>query len=638
MSIDLSPYEIELLDTIDLVTKLNAALNAVEDGVNTEQESSAEAYAEFVSTVDARIDDQDATIDSRLGSQDLIIAAWQNILASGRAFKGFYNASLAVYPSTPTTGDSWIITTAGTISSIYHNIGDTIVYGGSTWIRIPANPSMKEINPLAKAVRVAMTGAASPAIKVLSSTIFNPGNGNFTLFHRVKPNGIQFGSGTQHLSIGASSSSVLPLLRFDLVGGVIKPTLVIAGAGYLATVSLTLNDFLVGALWEITCVRQSVSTAGSVVIYKDGYQFGAAIPIPAGTPHTFTGGDLYIEGFSSSREPCDWFETGIYNRALSATESLDLSINGPALADIGASQTPIDTFDFSAGVDGFAGFRATLTGNTDSIGGKDNTLKAEITNTGSPQIYKAYTAAQVGYGSRTKFQIYIPSTNVTTNQISVHLRDVYTGSVFSVALIVSPTPDTWVDVEYSQLGTGLWTTLQIYPTASTGTTTVGDLIYVASDGDVKKTGFTGWWNAEDCQGNTGQIHDRSGNKNHAKLPASGATRIPVKREFEIRWTNTWAGTHEAQYIGGVNEAILNANAYITSIVGRVTGASSQTIIVGDGSATSKFVSSVTIVTGTQVFAVASATNDGTNLKMVADPNANFTGSIAWTIRGYILEV
>jgi hypothetical protein len=153
-------------------------------------------------------------------------------------------------------------------------------------------------------------------------------------------------------------------------------------------------------------------------------------------------------------------------------------------------------------------------------------------------------------------------------------------------------------------------------------------------------GLTSELIASNAQSNTGQIFDTSGNKNHALLPASGATVVgrPVSQTREVRWTNTWAGTNELQYIGGVNQAILPANAYIESIVGTVSGATPHDIIVGDGSDADRYVTITTgLAAGTTSFTLANRTTDGTNLKLTVDPDTNATMSIAWVIRYSTLE-
>jgi hypothetical protein len=155
-----------------------------------------------------------------------------------------------------------------------------------------------------------------------------------------------------------------------------------------------------------------------------------------------------------------------------------------------------------------------------------------------------------------------------------------------------------------------------------------------------RIGLTSELLASNAQSNTGQILDSSGNRNHALLPASGATVVgrPVSQTREVRWTNTWAGTNELQYIGGVNQAILPANAYIESIIGTVSGATPHDIIVGDGSDTDRYVTITTgLAAGTTSFALANRTTDGTNLKLTVDVDTNATMSIAWVISYRTLE-
>jgi hypothetical protein len=131
--------------------------------------------------------------------------------------------------------------------------------------------------------------------------------------------------------------------------------------------------------------------------------------------------------------------------------------------------------------------------------------------------------------------------------------------------------------------------------------------------------------------------DAGANRLHAMQPAAGSSLTRTKRDFTIKWTNTWSGTHELQYIGGINQAILPPNCYIDSIIGVITGGTIEDIIVGDGSDTDRWVTITTgLAAGTVAFTIANAISDGTNYKMTVDPDANFTGSISWTITGKIL--
>jgi hypothetical protein len=155
---------------------------------------------------------------------------------------------------------------------------------------------------------------------------------------------------------------------------------------------------------------------------------------------------------------------------------------------------------------------------------------------------------------------------------------------------------------------------------------------------LRATGATLILEPEGIQPAPGQWLDSSSNNLHALQPATGSSLTRSKRDFTIKWTNTWAGTHEAQYIGGVNQAVLPANCYIESIIGVITGATIEDIIIGDGSDTDRWVAATTgLAAGTVSFTLANRISDGTNYKLVVDPDANFTGSIAFTIRGIILQ-
>jgi hypothetical protein len=346
-----------------------------------------------------------------------------------------------------------------------------------------------------------------------------------------------------------------------------------------------------------------------------------------------------INGTTTTRTAGSLQASRLFNRALTAAEVLDLSINGVALADRGASQTPLTTFDFSAGADGFTGGSATVTGNIDGIGGVDNTLSVVATGTSNTRAVKSLAVT-----SRTKsrLRVYMPSSNTTAKGVRVIFLT-SGGAPATNGTNFQLTPDTWTVIDDVLVGVesqNQWNLYMITASGSNNGITVGDTMYIESGGTVSKIGLTSELIASNAQSNTGQILDSSGNKNHALLPASGATVVgrPVSQTREVRWTNTWAGTNELQYIGGVNQAILPANAYIESIVGTVSGATPHDIIIGDGSDTDRYVTITTgLAAGTTSFTLANRTTDGTNLKLTADPDTDCTMSIAWVIKYTTLE-
>lgn len=156
---------------------------------------------------------------------------------------------------------------------------------------------------------------------------------------------------------------------------------------------------------------------------------------------------------------------------------------------------------------------------------------------------------------------------------------------------------------------------------------------------VKQIGVTLWINSEECQGNTAQIFDRSGNGNHAKLPASGAARIPESKQFEVRSRNTWAASSATQYLTGINEELLSVKSIITEVLVEVSGTAIDGTL-GDGSDADRYVTALQnlgLIVGLNFLALNKRGTDGSNLKLAWTPIALFTGNITFTVRGYERE-
>ena len=358
--------------------------------------------------------------------------------------------------------------------------------------------------------------------------------------------------------------------------------------------------------------------------------------------------NLYLLGTSTTTTEGSYYDGAIYNRALSVTECLAYCLRGPDIADVQAtgfvpSQTPFYTADFSAGTDSFSATSATATGNVDGIGGKDNTYRFVSNGSASGRTSRILTLISARKKSKLVFEAYRPSANVTCTQIQVRLTVGTSSSGTTVVQAFPLAADTWTTCSVEIPVVDTVTAISFYFNDAGGLSsnnTSGDTLYLASGLTVTQIGVTGHWPAFNAQTNTGQIFDQSGNKNHMLLPASGATILgtPQSMRRQVRWTNTWAATQELQYIGGVNQAILPANAYIESIVGTVSGATPHDIIIGDGSDTDRYVTITTgLATGTTTFTLASRVTDGTNLKLTVDPDTDATMSIAWVITYTILE-
>jgi hypothetical protein len=407
--------------------------------------------------------------------------------------------------------------------------------------------------------------------------------------------------------------------------------------------STVANTLLFRTVHEITVVvtRETAVADGSVVFYIDGVQLGASVAITAASPVTIdTSATLYISGGASSRTAAVTNFVAAFRRALTADMVADIYRNGIYDGDRWGSVTPLYSSDFTVNEDSWVKANmGTLAGNIDSIAGEDNWLRGYADSSSvTHRMYRVITNFSGRAYYNVHFKYYIPATNTNCNGIklvSAGITSVAYGTLYNTTGSVVEVNEVYYGVNDTR--TGLQFTLVKNGGAFTGAgVDTDDLVYI-KDFVVTNLGASLALEPEGIQPAPGQWLDSSTNKLHAMQPAAGSSLIRPKREFEIRWTNTWAGTHEAQYIGGLNQAILPIGCYIQSIIGVITGATIEDIIIGDGSDTDRWVTITTgLAAGTTAFTIANAISDGTNYKMVVDPDANFTGSISWTIKGVIL--
>jgi hypothetical protein len=474
-------------------------------------------------------------------------------------------------------------------------------------------------NPLAQAVSVQMTASASVGgIQQLDNDNLDMGTNDFTFSAELAVGDYTPTAYARMFSKFQDASNLVDIGLVD-PSGTVRARAIVGGVTLFSATSTVATGLTDGRSAKITVVviRETASAAGSVTFYVNGAQLGSAVAITAAATVSISnsGAAVYM-GTTTTRTAGSLQASRLFNRALTAAEVLDLSINGVALADRGASQTQFIT-----------GTSSTLAVKADWIlGGENGTHILTDTATGirfesdttSPQLIISQASAMV-------IGVFY--------EVEVEINNHVSGSLKSDNLLTTPT--------FGSTGNG------VYKYRLLATTTTFALTRNATNVDLiigrvslKRTGLTSELIASNAQSDTGQIFDTSGNKNHALLPASGATVVgrPVSQTREVRWTNTWAGTNELQYIGGVNQAILPANAYIESIVGTVSGATPHDIIIGNGSDTDRYVTITTgLAAGTTNFALAARTTDGTNLKLTVDPDTDCSMSIAWLIRFSTLE-
>lgn len=494
------------------------------------------------------------------------------------------------------------------------------------------------LGSLRQAIRIAMTVATSGStgIRIAKSSNTTVGTSDFTVHVSVRLPSFAVTGGTGFYFDYTDASN------FWYVGvntgGVARIFVRLSGSTLLDTSAVITDTTGRTATFTYVVARETATTAGSVSFYLDRVLLGSST-IAAGSPSSYPSGTVYLLGTNSIRLESDTLQAILYNRALSAAEVLSLYNNGPALADLGASQAAAFEGDFSSGAGGVTNRNSvTVAGNIDAIGGEDNWLRLTATGSSPNAQVSALTRAAPGLRARLTLRLFVPSGNPAATGVS--FRDSAVNPITGLQDF-QPATDVVTDFVAEFTTTTSSSNFIVYLRSAASVTggLSGDIVYIKIL-RIQYLGITGWWDARDAQSDTGQILDSSGNKNHAMLPASGATVIgkPLSEARQVRWTNTWTGTNELQYIGGVNQAVLPAKAYIESIVGIVSGATVEDIIIGDGSDTDRYVALTTgLAAGTVTFTLANRTTDGTNLKLTVDPDADATMSIIWTVTYRILE-
>jgi hypothetical protein len=494
-------------------------------------------------------------------------------------------------------------------------------------------------NPLAQAVSVQMTAAASGSngIQQLDNDNLDMGTNDFTLhWEGSLPD---WTPAADQFLINKYTSSATAGYGLQLaISGFLTLSIPNGGGSPIDFLSTVITGLADGASAKITAVvtREAALTAGSVVFYVNGVQLGASVAITAAATYDISNAlPLYSQGRSVARTAGSAQASRLFNRALSAAEVLDLSINGVALADRGASQGQIIVNgDFEVDTTNWLGLASTISRNTSSpIAGAADLLCDIPASAGFRGVYYNPTSTFVA-GAKYRLKFKYKTSGPT---LRVALDNLITPADQDIISNLTSTSAAEVVKEFTAGAATTGTTrLLFYREVSSATA----MLLNIDDISLERIGLTSELLASNAQSNTGQIFDTSGNKNHALLPASGATVVgrPVSQTREVRWTNTWDGTNELQYIGGVNQAIIPANAYIESIIGTVSGATPHDIIIGNGSDTDRYVTITTgLAAGTTNFALAARTTDGTNLKLTVDPDTDCSMSIAWLIRFSTLE-
>ena len=476
--------------------------------------------------------------------------------------------------------------------------------GVAAAIAVVSNPKN-----MAQAVNMTAAASGSTGIQVADNDNIDFGTGNLTLVWKGS-----LPDWTPSSAVSLARKRTAPdgfSLDVNTTGTF---SLILASSKTVSTTST--NTLVDGTDAEIvvSCTRETASVAGTANFYVNGVLF-QSVTITAASPPTLTNAfNLYISGSDSARYASGTRGFSTFNRALTAAEVLSLYRNGISFADKWGSQTSI------------------ITGNDSTFAGASNWA-----NTGSIASYDETTGGVLTITANSANQYCdLPVANATT-VIGKKYRLTYTSASLT---------STWTIKDFTRTQTiGTISTAATVSVEFTATTTGGlSLVAVANDSSVVldnfllyEIGATLALESEGIQPSPGQCLDSSSNKNHGMQPAAGSSLARTKKDFEYRWTNTWSASSAAQYVGGLNQAALSVDHFITSIVTQATVTTDvENLELGDGSAVAKFVAAFT-PSATRTSQTVAAQNDGTNLKLVYTPAAEATMTVETIIRGFIWE-
>ena len=403
------------------------------------------------------------------------------------------------------------------------------------------------------------------------------------------------------------------------------------------SISATMQDVCVPTIYTMSVQREKISKDGVIDVYINNKLF-ESFTIDASTPSDFVSTDtMYAIGQAFTGQPVLRLFSYLFgNLALTQTEVNQITNN--ELSSFRVTRLAMAPYisNFSAGTDGWTGNGSTVAGNVDGISGKDDVLQAYASSMLSLhhiQKTSIFTGYDYGNLANVKASIFIPSTNTTVKGCTV------AGIVRNTLITIPIVLDEWNEVSWITAYLGFNGILLSMTDDSGNRVFAGaglitdDLMYV-KDVSVRPVGFMVEYLSSKLE--PYQAIDNSRNALHGLAPATATLMYP-KNTFEIKGITTWAGTHEAQHICGVNQTILPNNCYIESIIGVISGTTIEDIVIGDGVDVDRWVAITTgLAAGTVNFTLANRISDGTNRKLVVDPDANFTGSISWTVKGIIL--
>jgi len=246
----------------------------------------------------------------------------------------------------------------------------------------------------------------------------------------------------------------------------------------------------------------------------------------------------------------------IFNRELTAAEVADLARgNELGFADQYAGALGgVYTSDFSAGVDGWSTADVSLSGNVDSVSGRDDNLEITISATTANHRARKLNQLTIGKRYRISFDYYLPSANTGVTGFGV-----YDGTQY-ISALANKTQDAWTRQTIEAVVGGDDIDLYLYNGSTSNFLGNGtDLLYIRN---VKFTaiGTLADFRSERFDSSTNKWYDLSDNAFIGTN--SGATL--VGREVGIYETGTW--TPSITFGGGsTGIAYTAADGYYTRV-------------------------------------------------------------------------
>lgn len=328
------------------------------------------------------------------------------------------------------------------------------------------------------------------------------------------------------------------------------------------------------------------------------------------------------------------FGAQVFNRALSASEVITLANQGVQEADKWGSLTAAYTSDFSATAspnpqNNWTALAGTVTGDIDGIGSPstDDTLRYWADGTSAnhgPRITTVNLTANKRY--KVAWSYFIPSGNTNLKRVAIYGQS---GATFSGSVVQTVT-GTWTDVVSegylaSTQGISFLGLTSASSVAWVGANSVtDDLLYIKN---VVITPIGSILDADLSAGVGYQVPDRSSNKYHGVVSATGTSWTLAQRRGQVRATTNTSGNQQI-----FSQVSLPTNAIITSIVGYTTG--TPTVKVGNVSAGSQLVASVAMSASTYTQFTLAATTSTTGNVWV---NSSTADTINWTITYMIAD-